>query len=86
MRSDRYRQRVATHVANGEYRSALATLDAWRALEPDLLETSCCTRGSTSRAAACATPRHAYCRQSVRARARHRLSSTPRVAAGQGRT
>lgn len=39
MRSDRYRQRIAAHVAHGEYRSALATLDAWRAREPDLLET-----------------------------------------------
>lgn len=39
MRSDRYRQRVAAHVAHGEYRSALAVLDAWRAREPDLLET-----------------------------------------------
>lgn len=39
MRSDRYRQRVAAHVAHGEYRSALATLEAWRAREPDLLET-----------------------------------------------
>jgi tetratricopeptide (TPR) repeat protein len=39
MRSDRRRQRIASHVAHGEYRSALATPDAWRAREPDLLET-----------------------------------------------
>jgi len=54
MRSDRHRQRIASHVAHGEYRSALA---AWRAHEPDLLETEL-PRASTSacgrlRAAAC---------------------------------
>lgn len=38
MRSDRYRQRVAAHVAHREFRAALAILDAWRAREPDSIE------------------------------------------------
>ncbi len=38
MRSDRYRQRIASHAARGEFGAALANLDAWRAREPGLLE------------------------------------------------
>lgn len=38
MRSDRYRQRIASHLARREFGAALANLDAWRAREPDALE------------------------------------------------
>jgi tetratricopeptide (TPR) repeat protein len=38
MRSDRYRQRVTSHAARGEYGAALAALDAWRVREPGSLE------------------------------------------------
>ena len=38
MQVDRYRRRLESHVAQGQYPAALATLDAWRARSPDLLE------------------------------------------------
>lgn len=38
MHAERYRRRLALHAAQGQYEAALATLSAWRARSPDLLE------------------------------------------------
>lgn len=38
MQVDRYRRRLESHVAHNQFQAALATLDAWRARAPGLLE------------------------------------------------